>query len=38
MIKVCDFTTATILPKDDPDFKVSIDAGTPAFNAPEVAA
>lgn len=38
MIKVCDFTTATVLPKDDPDFKVSIDAGTPAFNAPEIAA
>ena len=38
MIKVCDFTTAIILPKDEPDFKVSIDAGTPAFNAPEVAA
>jgi serine/threonine protein kinase len=32
---VCDFTTATVLPKDQPDARVQLDAGTLAFNAPE---
>ena len=35
-IKVCDFTTAVIIPEgQENDFKTSVDAGTVVFNAPE---
>ena len=35
-VKVCDFTTAYLLPEDpSQDFKVSLKAGTVPFNSPE---
>ena len=35
MVKVADFTTAFVMPADNPDFKIQTKAGTLAFNAPE---
>jgi hypothetical protein len=35
-VKVCDFTTALVIPEDQEDtFEVSIKAGTIVFNSPE---
>ena len=35
-VKVCDFTTAVVIPEGQEDtFKVSIKAGTVVFNSPE---
>ena len=34
-VKVCDFTTAFIIPGNDPTYKIQTQEGTLPFNAPE---